>query len=248
MSALETEKNQMEQHAHSFVHYFPLGTSLVSIVFSTLLFRKYFKKRSPHLFWWAFGVACYGSGTVVESLITLSGNTVLLNKLWYVTGALLGGYPLAQGSVYLSHTKKFGDRTTAITLPLVIIASILVFLSPVRMEMLQVTRPTGSILGWTWIRYLTPFINLYASFFLIGGAGYSAWKYFKNQHDGYRAAGNALIAAGALMPAIGGTATKAGYVEVLYVLEFVGLILIWIGDRVCSVSSTLHGRTKAAEG
>ena len=48
------------------------------------------------------------------------------------------------------------------------------------------------------------------------------------------------------MPAIGGTATKAGYVEVLYVLEFVGMILIWIGDRVCSGSTTLHGKTKAA--
>jgi hypothetical protein len=236
----------MDQQALTIVHYFPIGTSIVAITFSTLLFRKYFAHRSPHLFWWAFGVACYGSGTVVESLITLSGNTVLLNKLWYVTGALLGGYPLAQGSVYLTHSKKFADRATAITLPFVIVASILVFLSPVRMEMLQLTRPTGAILGWSWIRLLTPFINLYASFFLIGGAGYSAWKYFRNEHDGHRAAGNALIAVGALMPGIGGSMAKAGYVEVLYVLEFIGLILIWIGDRVCSVSSSLRARSKPA--
>jgi hypothetical protein len=234
----------MDQQALTFVHYFPIGTSIVSITFATLLFRKFFKRKSPHLFWWAFGVACYGSGTVVESLITLSGNTVLLNKLWYVTGALLGGYPLAQGSVYLTHSKKFADRATAITLPFVIIASILVFLSPVRMEMLQVTRPSGAILGWSWIRLLTPFINLYASFFLIGGAGYSAWKYFRNEHDGHRAAGNALIAVGALMPGIGGSMAKAGYVEVLYVLEFIGLILIWIGDRVCSVSSSIRDKTR----
>jgi hypothetical protein len=171
---------------------------------------------------------------------------VLLNKLWYVTGALLGGYPLAQGSVYLTHSKKFADRATMITLPFVIIASILVFLSPVRMEMLQVTRPTGAILGWSWIRLLTPFINIYASFFLIGGAAYSAWKYLHNQHDGHRAAGNALIAVGALMPGIGGSMAKAGYVEVLYVLEFVGLILIWIGDRVCSVSASINAKTKRA--
>jgi hypothetical protein len=234
----------MDQQALTFVHYFPIGTSIVSITFATLLFRKFFKRKSPHLFWWAFGVACYGSGTVVESLITLSGNTVLLNKLWYVTGALLGGYPLAQGSVYLTHSKKFADRATAITLPFVIIASILVFLSPVRMEMLQVTRPSGAILGWSWIRLLTPFINLYASFFMIGGAGYSAWKYFRNEHDGHRAAGNALIAVGALMPGIGGSMAKAGYVEVLYVLEFIGLILIWIGDRVCSVSSSIRDKTR----
>ena len=236
----------MEQQALTLVHYFPIATSIVAIAFSTMLFRKYVAHRSPHLFWWAFGVACYGSGTVVESLITLSGNTVLLNKLWYVTGALLGGYPLAQGSVYLTHSKKFADRAAAITLPFVIIASILVFVSPVRMELLQVTRPTGAILGWSWIRLCTPFINLYATFFLVGGAGYSAWKYFRKQHDGYRAAGNALIAVGALMPGIGGSMAKAGYVEVLYVLEFVGLVLIWAGDRVCSASSSLRNRSRAA--
>jgi hypothetical protein len=236
----------MTSQTQSFVHFFPIGTTLVSAVFATMLFRKYFRKRSPHLFWWAFGVACYGSGAGVESLITLFGNTVLLNRLWYVTGALLGGYPLAQGSVYLSHSKRFGDWTTAITLPFVVLAAILVFLSPVRLEMLQPTRPTGAILAWTWIRWMTPFINLYASFFLIGGAGLSAWRYFRKQHDGYRAAGNAFIALGALMPAFGGSAAKAGYVEVLYVLEFIGIIFIWIGDRVCGRSSLNSARRPGA--
>ncbi len=237
----------MESHAPSLVHYFPIGTSLIAIVFSTLLFRKYFRRQTPHLLWWALGVACYGSGTIVESAITLFGNSVFLTKTWYVTGALLGGYPLATGSVYLSHSKRFADRATSITLPFVIVVSILVYLSPVRAEMLEATRPTGAILGWTWIRLTTPFINLYASYFLIGGAIQSAWHYFRRRHDGYRAAGNAFIALGALMPAIGGTATKAGYVEVLYVLEFVGLIMIWIGDRVCGFSGTLGGRSEAAK-
>ncbi|NTW37551.1 MAG: hypothetical protein HGB17_15850, partial [Syntrophobacteraceae bacterium] len=39
--------------------------------------------------------------------------------------------------------------------------------SPVRLDMLDPTRPSGAVLGWTWIRLMTPFINLYASFFLI---------------------------------------------------------------------------------
>ncbi len=223
----------MPADAQSFVHYFPLGTSLVAVVFSSLLFRRFLERRTPHLLWWAIGVACYGSGTVVESVITLAGNSVWLTKIWYVTGALLGGYPLAQGSVYLSHSRRFADRTAAITVPFVFATAVLVFLSPVRFDMLEPTRPSGAILGWTWVRLMTPFINLYASIFLIGGAALSAWRYFRSRHDGYRAAGNAFIAFGALMPGIGGSMAKAGYVEVLYVLEFIGLILIWIGDRVC---------------
>lgn len=217
----------------SLVHYVPIGTTLVAIVFSSFLFRRYAAGRKPHLFWWAIGVASYGSGACAEAAITLFGNGVGLTKIWYVAGALLGGYPLAQGSVYLSRSRRFADRATAITLPFIVVTAALVFLSPVRLEMLEATRPTGAILGWRWVRLMTPFINLYASFFLIGGAAESAWRYLRRGHDGRRAAGNAFIAVGALMPAIGGSAAKAGHVELLYVLEFIGLILIWIGDRVC---------------
>ena len=32
-------------------------------------------------------------------MVTLFGNSPALNKAWYIAGALLGGYPLAQGSV-----------------------------------------------------------------------------------------------------------------------------------------------------
>jgi hypothetical protein len=230
----------MTADAQSFVHYFPLGTSLVAAAFSTLLFRRFLARGTPHLLWWAIGVACYGSGTVVESIITLAGNSVWLTKVWYVTGALLGGYPLAQGSVYLSHTRRFANRTAAITVPFVALTAILVLLSPVRLEMLEPTRPSGAILGWTWVRLMTPFINLYASIFLIGGAAVSAWRYLRYRHDGYRAAGNAFIAFGALMPGIGGSMAKAGYVEVLYVLEFIGLIFIWIGDRVCHLPAAMR--------
>jgi hypothetical protein len=36
---------------------------------------------------------------------------------------------------------------------------------------------------------------------------------------------------GALLPGIGGTATRMGHVEVLYVTELIGLTLIWLGYR-----------------
>jgi hypothetical protein len=40
-----------------------------------------------------------------------------------------------------------------------------------------------------------------------------------------------LIAVGALLPGIGGSATRFGHVEVLYVTELIGLVLILIGYR-----------------
>ena len=43
---------------------------------------------------------------------------------------------------------------------------------------------------------------------------------------------NVLIAAGAILPGIGGTATRMGYTEVLYVTELAGLLLTWMGYRM----------------
>ena len=216
------------------VHYIPILTTVLSALFAASLYRRWLVRRSPHLWWWAFGIVTYGIGTALESTITLFGNTIMLTKLWYIAGALLGGYPLAQGSLYLSWPRRFANALTSISLPFVIVASVLVVLSPVELSALEPTRPSGAILAWQWVRLLTPFVNLYAVFFLIGGAFTSAWRHYQERGHFNRAVGNGLIALGAIMPGIGGSFAKAGVVEALYIGECVGLIVIWIGDRVCS--------------
>jgi hypothetical protein len=216
------------------VHYLPLITTAISIAFAASLYRRWTVRHAPHLWWWAIGITTYGLGTAIESSITLFGNSVALTKLWYIAGALLGGYPLAQGSLYLSWPRKAANRLTVVSVTFVLTAAVLVLLSPVNAAALEPTRPSGAILGWRWIRLLTPFINLYAVFFLIGGAFRSAWRHYRHRGHLYRAAGNALIAIGAIMPGVGGAMAKAGHVEALYVGECIGLIVIWLGDRVCA--------------
>lgn len=216
------------------VHYVPILTTVLSILFAASLYRRYRIRHAPHLWWWAFGISTYGLGTAIESTITLFGNTIFLTKLWYIAGALLGGYPLAQGSLYLSWPRKTANRLTIVSVTFVTCAAILVVLSPVDVNALEATRPSGAILSWQWVRLLTPFINLYAVFFLIGGALMSAWRHYHDRGHAYRAAGNTLIAIGAIMPGIGGSFAKAGVVEALYIGECVGLIVIWLGDRVCA--------------
>lgn len=220
------------------IHYLPILTTALSVLFATSLYRRWAVKRSPHLWWWAVGITTYGLGTAIESAITLGGNSVALTKAWYIAGALLGGYPLAQGSLYLSWSRPFANRLTAASLAFVAVAAILVVLSPVDPALLEAHRPSGAVLGWRWIRLLTPFINLYAVFFLIGGALVSAWRHYRYRGHSYRALGNALIALGAILPGIGGSLAKAGMVEALYAAECVGLVTIWVGDRVCSRQPT----------
>src|SRR5690606_35483241 len=124
------------------------------------------ERSGVHLLWWAAGAFTYGAGTALESVITLAGNSVLLNKLWYVMGTLLGAYPLAQGTVYLLTARRTANRLTLLTLPLVCVLAVLVVLSPVNAERFSPSEPSGRILAWSWLRWMTPLINLYAAGFL----------------------------------------------------------------------------------
>ena len=59
----------------------------------------------------------------------------------------------------------------------------------------------------------------------------SAVRYRTQPEKRNKYVGNILIAIGAILPGIGGTFTRFGHVEVLYVTEFVGLLLIFAGYR-----------------
>ncbi|REJ73105.1 MAG: hypothetical protein DWQ36_25355 [Acidobacteria bacterium] len=232
------------------VHYLPIASTVLSAIFCSVLLRRWLVRRSgAHLLWWGIGIFFYGLGTGLESAITLFGNTAWLTKTWYVAGALLGGYPLAQGTVFLLLRWRTAWILTAITLPFLAVAATFVLLSPVDLAQLEAHRPSGSVLVWSWVRLLTPFINLYAVVFLIGGAILSSIRYARGRTAAHRARalGNASIAFGAILPGIGGSMAKAGLVEALYVGELIGLLFIWAGFALCVRAPMGAGASADAE-
>ncbi len=217
----------------TFVHYIPIVTTILAVPFALEIYRRY--RAHPdrlHLLWWAIGIATYGVGTFTEAATTLAGWNEPLFRAWYISGALLGGAPLAQGTVYLLLSKRIAHTLTAILIGYVIVASVFVVLSPINYEMVEAHRLTGRVLAWRWVRLFSPVVNLYAVIFLIGGAILSALRYSGDPATRHRVYANVLIAVGAILPGIGGTATRMGYVEVLYVTELVGLVLTWMGYRM----------------
>ncbi len=216
-----------------WIHYIPIITTVFSIYFFIVLFNHWRKKKqSSHIFWWMLGVFFYGAGTVTESINTLAGFSVPNFKAWYILGALLGGAPLAQGTVYLLMKKRTANLLSFLLVSVVLPASVLVILSPVHPGLIANNTMSGKILEWKLVRYITPFVNLYAFIFLVGGAIYSAVYYRKHRSYKNRFWGNVCIAIGGLLPGIGGSFTKFGYIEVLYITEFVGLCFIYAGYRV----------------
>jgi hypothetical protein len=217
----------------SLIYFIPIGTFFMSMIFSYVLFKHYQrKKEATYILWWLIGVMTYGAGTFTESFNTLNVWTETNFRCWYITGALLGGAPLAQGSVYLLLNKKAAHVLSAILVLTVVIASVFVLMSPIDYAAVEPERMSGKVFIWQWVRSFSPFINIYAVLFLVGGAIASAVKYFRNTGTSVRFWGNVLIAIGAILPGIGGSFTRLGYVEVLYVTEFLGLLMIIIAYTI----------------
>lgn len=230
------------------VSYIPLVTTVVALVFSWKVFQRYQSRHGTHLLWWAAGIMTFAVGTFTEGYVTLLGWNPAIFRAWYISGALLGGAPMAQGTVYLLLRRRTANVLTLLVVPTIIVASVCVAASPLSLDMVEPHRLSGRVLAWQWVRLFSPFINTYAVIFLVGGALLSAYRFKKNPVTFHRFVGNVLIAVGAILPAIGGTFTRFGYTEVLYVTELVGLVMIYMGYRYNVREKVLRSATPVAKG
>lgn len=218
----------------SLIHYVPIITSVVALIFTIVLYQRWRQKpTATYLAWWMIGVLMYGVGTLTESVTTLYGWQPWLFRAWYISGALLGSAPLAQGTVYLTVSKRVANWLTISLLLFIAVAATCVLLTPINLALVEPYRLSGRVMAWQWVRAFSPFLNLYALIFLVGGALWSAWRYWRRDNElGTRVLGNISIAAGALLPGIGGSFARFGQIEVLYATELLGLLLIWLGYQL----------------
>ena len=219
---------------HQAVLHLPVISTVCAAFFAIVLFSRYAQKGAgPHLFWWGVGMVTYATGTFTEAFTTLFGWNETVFRFWYVAGAFLGGYPLAQGSAYLHLGRKAANRWAYFWVSIIAVASIVVFLAPIDPSLAENHRLSGQVIQWKEVRMVSPLINIWSLLFLVGGAVVSAVRFKKDARFKGRFIGNVLIAVGGLLPGIGGTLTRFGYVEALYITELMGLILIYTGYRSC---------------
>lgn len=214
--------------------FIPIATSILAFAFGVVLYRHFRRSGGArYLMWWTIGIFLYGIGAGTEALTTLFGWQEPLFRAWYITGAILGAAPLAQGTAYLMLKRHTADRLTVFLVYFAAIASMFVLLTPIDMSLVDPDRLESNVMEWTWVRAFSPLLNTYALVMLGGGAALSAWRYRKEGTGSRnRVWGNTSIAVGTLVVGVGGGFARAGVVEVLYVAEIVGLALIWWGYRL----------------
>ena len=217
----------------NITHYIPIFTTIISFSFMAVLFKHWQRRtEAKYLMWWTIGALFFGIGTLTESINTLVGWSLWNMKAWYISGALLGAFPLAQGTVYLLLKKKFADITAWFFIFYILAASVAITFAPVDMSLVDPARLTGKVMMWSWVRLFSILPNTYALIFLVGGAAWSSVQFARKQGSGNRVLGNWLIAIGGILPGIGGSFTRFGYVEMLFITEIIGISLIWAGYRV----------------
>jgi len=87
------------------------------------------------------------------------------------------------------------------------------------------------------VRIFSPIMNTWGTLLLVGGAIYSARLFRRKQILRNRMVGNWLIAAGGLLPAMGGVLIRLGDPSFKYLGEMGGAILIFAGFWLAAKAS-----------
>jgi len=209
--------------------YLPFLSATLSLVFALVVFTRWLREiRHSHLLLWTIGILMYSIGGFCEGWNGVLGWNPLVFRLWYLFGAMLVAAWLGQGTVYLLAKPRTAHVSLAILLVASIYGAFAVF--GARLDAAQSGQElTGRLIVSGGVRILTPFFNIYGTLTLVGGAAWSAWLFFRKKALRNRAIGNVLIALGALMPAFGGTFSRFGIPNALYISEFLGALIMFVG-------------------
>lgn len=229
--------------------FIPALSSLVTLIAALAVFRRYWIKRGNHLLLWGIGLVLYTLATLSEAVLGVTWNAFFF-RLWYWAGALVVAAWLGQGTVFLLVRKRPWPQ---ITMALLLISSlaglIWMFATPLDETAFHLgesmTEQYKAILPSGGVRFMTPFLNIYGTLGLVGGAIYSAWLFRRKQVLSNRVWGNVLIAAGGLAPALGGSFARLGQPSYLYLSELLGGILIFAGFLVAVAHSPVNWQPRS---
>lgn len=216
-----------------------LVTTVISGVFAVMVLTRWRHavregKQRPHLRAWGIGLALYCLGSLSQVILCFVWSPPLF-MLWYWCGALATAPWLGQGTVYLLVRRGNIARNIEMALLLICVMTLpwALLLTPTNgaawQPGLDMTAITSEVLQKGGVRAFVPVMNVWGTIELVGGAIYSAVLFRRKQVLRSRMVGNWLIAAGGLLPALGGSLVRLNLTQFNYIGIMLGVILIFIG-------------------
>ena len=203
------------------------------------------RRPSPERVTWAGAFLLFTIAAACEVIGSAIGWTVTLARVYYLTGAVLVVGVLALGELYLLLPGRMPAVTPGISLLIVAVAATAVWSAPIDSARLPAV-------GWQalergpFLVALAVTINASGTMVLAGGALYSAWKSRGAGGSGQRAAGCVLIAGGTVVVALGGTMSRVGRPEYLYLAMALGIAIIFAGVVLTRQPRATRGATRRA--
>lgn len=207
---------------------FPIIATIIALVCAARIGWDAWHRPRPERAVWAIAFAVFAVAAGSEVIGSLLGWTATLARVYYLAGAVLVVGLLALGELYLLFPRRMPALTPGIALLVVAVAATTVWSAPVNVQALQ-TQGWAAIEKSPFLIALAATINAVGTLVLVGGALYSAWNMRSVDGSRQRLVGCVLIALGALMVATGGTLTRFGQREYLYVAMSVGVSTIFAG-------------------
>jgi hypothetical protein len=205
----------------------PLLTALVSGAFALVVLRQYGRRRATYRLMWGTGLGMFAVAAFAGFLARTGGTTATAYSLFYLFGAILNVAWLGLGTAYLLARRAWATYGFGLVLALSLVATYAVLTTPIDLAAAQASGrgfPDGSL-----PRILAAVGSGVGSVVLIGGALWSAWGFVQRRRNGRRALGNALIAAGVLVVALGGVATFTGASGILELTNLAGVVVMFAG-------------------
>jgi hypothetical protein len=206
----------------------PAVAAVIAALCAAFVGRDALRRPSPERLIWAGAFLIFTVAAASEVIGSAIGWTSTLARVYYLTGAVLVVGVLALGELYLLLPGRMPAVTPGISLLIVAVATTAVWSAPIDSARLPEV-------GWQalergpFLVVLAVAINAGGTAVLAGGALYSAWKLRRTGGSGQRAAGCLLIAVGTVVVALGGTVSRFGRPEYLYVAMALGIAIIFSG-------------------
>ncbi|MBA2277149.1 MAG: hypothetical protein H0W06_05240 [Chloroflexia bacterium] len=207
---------------------FPVISAIISALCFAVMAGDAWRRPRPDKLTWAFAFAMFALAAGADAAGRSLGWEPWLARLYYATGpALVVGY-LALGELYLLFPAQMRRFAPGVALLLTALWLSLVLGAPIDAERLPAE-------GWEAIERgpalvgMAIAINTLGTAVIVGGLGYSIWRFRRLDRFRNRMVGCALIALGTLVVAAGGSLTRLGRYEYLYIAMSIGVSLIFAG-------------------
>ena len=206
----------------------PVLSALIAFGCVALIVRDALRRPSPDRITWIVAFAMFGIAAAAEAIGDTAGWNAPLARTYYLTGAVLVVGFLALGQLYLLAGNRIGKVAPGIALLITAVSVSTVWSAPIDHARLSedgwdaIERTTG-------LSILAISINSIGTLILLGGLGYSAIRFKRSGQHRNRMIGCLLIALGTLVVAMGGTLTRFGSEQYLYIAMSIGIAMIFGG-------------------